>query len=148
MQSMCKMWRFPGILWTGRPMSLRRCEWRVLFHGHTTSKPSIHSAPSYSLRNHLGSPKKHFQGMKNQCLQDEGVCEPQTPTLMRQSPNGDSGFTCIKFPWTCVGGQCPIIPMSSHNLYSHAIKIWVFKNTLHISRHTPTTGNPNIPLLT
>ena len=37
-------------------MSLRRCEWRVCGCGQTTSKPFIHKAPSYSLRNCSGNP--------------------------------------------------------------------------------------------
>ena len=38
-------------------MSLRRCEWRVWFRGQTTSKPSIHTTPSYGLRNCVGNPE-------------------------------------------------------------------------------------------
>jgi hypothetical protein len=42
-------------------MLFRRCEWRVCDRGHSTSKPSIHIAPSYALRNCSGNlppPKK------------------------------------------------------------------------------------------
>jgi len=58
---------------SGRPMPPRRSEWRVRFRGQTTSKPSIHGAPSYGLRNFSGSPKKNVWWMKNQCLQYEGL---------------------------------------------------------------------------
>ena len=55
------------------PMSLRRCEWRVCGRGQTTSKPSIHIAPSYGLRNCSGKPQNNLWRTKNQCLQDDGV---------------------------------------------------------------------------
>ena len=44
------------------PMSLRRCEWRVWFPGQTTSKPSIHNAPSHGLWNCSGILKKTSDG--------------------------------------------------------------------------------------
>ena len=60
-------------------MSLRCYEWRVCGRGQTTSKPSIHRAPSYVLQTTWATlKKKHlwhvkFWQMKNQCLQDERV---------------------------------------------------------------------------
>ena len=50
------------IFMTRWPMSLRHCEWRVCGCGQTTSKPSIHKAPFYGLRNCFGSPKKTSDG--------------------------------------------------------------------------------------
>jgi hypothetical protein len=41
-----------------KPMSLRRCEWRVWFHEQSTSKPFIHNVPSYGLWNFSGNPIK------------------------------------------------------------------------------------------
>ena len=42
----------------GWAISLRCFEWRMLFRGQTTSKPSIQIAPSYGLRKCSGSPKR------------------------------------------------------------------------------------------
>ena len=47
------------MLWCGLTMSPSRCERRVCGRGQTTSKPSIHRAPSYGLRNCFG--KLHWE---------------------------------------------------------------------------------------
>ena len=60
-------------------MSLRRCEWRVWFRGQTTSKPSIHTTPSYGLRNCVGNPEDktydqwHFSGWENHMWKMKGL---------------------------------------------------------------------------
>ena len=46
------------VIWLS--MSLRRCEWGVCGHGQTTSRASIHNAPSYSLQNCSSCPKKTY----------------------------------------------------------------------------------------